>query len=562
MRIFCKLLILLDLENVFGHITRMISFNAVTKQQGSKILFSNASFQINTAEKIGLVGSNGAGKTTVFRLLMNEESVDQGAISKPDKVRIGYFSQNIEEMKGRSVLQEVLSAGNMEIIQKEITALEQRLQSPDLGDDEMMTVVERYGDLQAQFEAIGGYDLESRAQEILGGLGFSKDDMQIDVGKFSGGWKMRVSLAKILLLMPDMLLMDEPTNHLDVESIIWLEEWLKNFKGSVLMTSHDREFMNRLVTKIVEVANKTTTVYSGNYDFYDKEKAIRREQLIAAASRQEDMLAKEEEFIARFAARASHAAQVQSRVKKLEKIDRIEIPAEDKVMKFEWPEVPRGGEEVVKFEDLTKVWKLDDGREKNVFSNATGLVKRLDRVAVVGVNGAGKSTFLKIITGQTEATNGVCKMGPSIQYGYFSQNSLDVLDPKKTILQEVEARVPNASMGFIKSLLGSFLFSGEEVEKKISVLSGGEKSRVLLACILSHPVNLLVLDEPTNHLDIKSREVLLNAIKTFPGTVMMVSHDRYFLKEITTKVFEIDKNNLNIIEGDYQHYRDFKAARS
>lgn len=553
---------MLDLENVFGHITRMISFNAVTKQQGSKILFSNASFQINTAEKIGLVGSNGAGKTTVFRLLMNEESVDQGAISKPDKVRIGYFSQNIEEMKGRSVLQEVLSAGNMESIQKEITALEQRLQSPDLGDDEMMTVVERYGDLQAQFEAIGGYDLESRAQEILGGLGFSKDDMQIDVGKFSGGWKMRVSLAKILLLMPDMLLMDEPTNHLDVESIIWLEEWLKNFKGSVLMTSHDREFMNRLVTKIVEVANKTTTVYSGNYDFYDKEKAIRREQLIAAASRQEDMLAKEEEFIARFAARASHAAQVQSRVKKLEKIDRIEIPAEDKVMKFEWPEVPRGGEEVVKFEDLTKVWKLDDGREKNVFSNATGLVKRLDRVAVVGVNGAGKSTFLKIITGQTEATNGVCKMGPSIQYGYFSQNSLDVLDPKKTILQEVEARVPNASMGFIKSLLGSFLFSGEEVEKKISVLSGGEKSRVLLACILSHPVNLLVLDEPTNHLDIKSREVLLNAIKTFPGTVMMVSHDRYFLKEITTKVFEIDKNNLNIIEGDYQHYRDFKAARS
>lgn len=562
MRIFCKLLILLDLENVFGHITRMISFNAVTKQQGSKILFSNASFQINTAEKIGLVGSNGAGKTTVFRLLMNEESVDQGAISKPDKVRIGYFSQNIEEMKGRSVLQEVLSAGNMESIQKEITALEQRLQSPDLGEDEMMTVVERYGDLQAQFEAIGGYDLESRAQEILGGLGFSKDDMQIDVGKFSGGWKMRVSLAKILLLMPDMLLMDEPTNHLDVESIVWLEEWLKNFKGSVLMTSHDREFMNRLVTKIVEVANKTTTVYSGNYDFYDKEKAIRREQLIAAASRQEDMLAKEEEFIARFAARASHAAQVQSRVKKLEKIDRIEIPAEDKVMKFEWPEVPRGGEEVVKFEDLTKVWKLDDGREKNVFSNATGLVKRLDRIAVVGVNGAGKSTFLKIITGQTEATNGVCKMGPSIQYGYFSQNSLDVLDPKKTILQEVEARVPNASMGFIKSLLGSFLFSGEEVEKKISVLSGGEKSRVLLACILSHPVNLLVLDEPTNHLDIKSREVLLNAIKTFPGTVMMVSHDRYFLKEITTKVFEIDKNNLNIIEGDYQHYRDFKAARS
>jgi ATP-binding cassette, subfamily F, member 3 len=539
----------------------MISFNAVTKQQGSRILFANASFQINPTDKIGLVGPNGAGKTTVFRLIMGEESVDLGSISKPEKIRIGYFSQNIEEMKGRSVLEEVLSSGNLEHLKSEITRLEEKLQDPDLGEDEMMSVVETYGELQSQFEAIGGYDLESRAKEILGGLGFSNEDMQVDVGKYSGGWKMRVSLSKILLLMPDVLLMDEPTNHLDVESIIWLEEWLKNFKGSLLMTSHDREFMNRLVSKIVEVSNKAVTVYGGNYDFYDKEKAIRREQLIASAARQEDMLAKEEEFIARFAARASHAAQVQSRVKKLDKIDRIEIPAEDRAMKFEWPEPPRGGEEVVKFEGLSKVWKLEDGREKNVFSNATALVKRLDRVAVVGINGAGKSTLLKIITGQTDATSGVCKMGPSIQFGYFSQNSLDVLDPKKTILQEVESRVPNATMGFIKSLLGSFLFSGEEVEKKISVLSGGEKSRVILACILSHPVNFLVLDEPTNHLDIKSREVLLNAIKTFPGTVMMVSHDRYFLREVTTKVFEIDKNQLNIIEGDYQYYQSFKAAR-
>ncbi|MGZ3690037.1 MAG: ABC-F family ATP-binding cassette domain-containing protein [Pseudobdellovibrio sp.] len=540
----------------------MISFNAVTKQQGPRILFANASFQINPGDKIGLVGPNGAGKTTVFRLIMNEEGIDQGSISKPEKVRIGYFSQNIEEMKGRSVLEEVLAAGNLDTLKTEIARLEEKLQDPNLGEDEMMSVVETYGELQAQFEAVGGYNLESHAKEILGGLGYSNEDMLLDVGRFSGGWKMRVSLAKILLLMPDVLLMDEPTNHLDVESIIWLEEWLKNYKGSLLMTSHDREFMNRLVTRIVEVANRAITVYGGNYDFYEKEKNIRREQLIAAASRQEDMLAKEEEFIARFAARASHAAQVQSRVKKLEKIDRIEIPAEDRVMTFEWPEPPRGGEEVVKFEGLGKTWKLDDGREKNVFSNATGLVKRLDRVAVVGINGAGKSTLLKIITGQTDGTSGVCRIGPSIQYGYFSQNSLDVLDPKKTILQEVESRVPNATMGFIKNLLGSFLFSGEEVEKKISVLSGGEKSRVILACILSHPVNFLVLDEPTNHLDIKSREVLLNAIKTFPGTVMMVSHDRYFLKEITTKVFEIDKNQLNVIEGDYNYYQEFKKARA
>jgi len=539
----------------------MVSFNAVTKQQGSKILYSNGSFQINPGEKIGLVGPNGAGKTTIFRLIMGEENPDQGTISKPDKIRVGYFSQNIENMKGRSVLAEVLSAGGFDQINQQIKTCEEKLSNPDLTEDEMTKVLEKYGELQSQFEALGGYDLESRATEILGGLGFSNDDMQLDVGQYSGGWKMRVTLAKILLLVPDVLLMDEPTNHLDVESIIWLEAWLQNFKGSLLMTSHDRDFMNRLVTKTIEIANRQITTYGGNYDFYEKERDIRKEQLIAAAKRQDDMLAKEEEFIARFAARASHAAQVQSRVKKLEKIDRIEIPAEDRVMDFVWPEPPRGGDEVVKFENLSKVYSLKDGREKNVFSGATALVKRLDRVAIVGVNGAGKSTLLKIITKQTDATSGVCNIGPSIQLGYFSQNSLDLLDPNKTILQEVETRVPNASLGSIKSLLGAFLFSGDEVEKKISVLSGGEKSRVILACILSHPVNLLVLDEPTNHLDIKSREVLLKAIKEFPGTVMMVSHDRYFLREITTRVFEIDKNKVTTFDMTYPEYHERVMAR-
>ncbi len=539
----------------------MISFNAVTKQQGPRILFANASFQLNPGDKVGLVGPNGAGKTTIFRLIMGEETPDQGSVSRPEKVRVGYFSQNIENMKGRSVLAEVMSAGNLDKLSDEIKRLEDKLQDPNLTEDDMMTTVERYGDLQAEFENVGGYDLESRAKEILGGLRFSNEDMQVDVGQYSGGWKMRVSLAKILLLNPDVLLMDEPTNHLDVESIVWLEAWIQSFKGSVLMTSHDREFMNRLVTRIVEIANRAVTVFGGNYDFYEKERDIRKEQLIAQASRQEAMLAKEQEFIARFAARASHAAQVQSRVKKLEKIDLIEIPPEDRAMDFIWPVPPRGGEEVVKVEKLTKVYKTSDGREKPVFANATALVKRLDRVAVVGVNGAGKSTFLKIITGQTDLTSGVCNVGPSISLGYFSQNSLDVLDPNKTILQEVESRVPNATLGSIRSLLGAFLFSGEEVEKKISILSGGEKSRVILACILSHPVNLLVLDEPTNHLDIRSREVLLKAIKDFPGTVMMVSHDRYFLREITTRVFEIDQNQLNTYDMTYNEYVQKKTGQ-
>lgn len=545
----------------------MIHLSNISKQHGNKILYRNGSFQINAGEKIGLVGPNGAGKTTIFRIITGEEGVDGGIISKSDRTVIGYFSQNIEEMKGRSALEEVKSAvGNIGDMQTRMQECEAKLSDPDLDPDEMMKILEVYGELQGEFERLGGYDLESRAAEILTGLGIGPDDFHRPTESFSGGWKMRIALAKILALNPEVLLMDEPTNHLDVESIVWLEEWLVNFKGAILMTSHDRDFMNRLVSKIVEIANKTITVYGGNYDFYERERDIRKEQLIAAAKRQEDMLAKEEEFIARFAARASHAAQVQSRVKKLEKIDRIEIPEEESEIKFEWPVPPRGGEEVVKFEGLGKTWVRDDGVEKNVFSGANALVKRMDRIAVVGVNGAGKSTLLKIIAGHTEATAGKINLGASINLGYFSQNSLDVLDSNATILDEVHSRIPNAGMGFVRSLLGAFKFSGEEAEKKISILSGGEKSRVVLATILAQPVNFLILDEPTNHLDIKSREVLLEAIKNFPGTVMIVSHDRHFLREITTRVFEVDKNQLRIYDGDYEYYhqkkqQEFKPAR-
>ncbi|MBN8542015.1 MAG: ABC-F family ATP-binding cassette domain-containing protein [Deltaproteobacteria bacterium] len=532
----------------------MIHFSGVTKQHGNKVLFHSGNFQLNPGEKVGLVGPNGAGKTTVFRLIVGETTPDDGRVSKPDKTVVGYYSQSIDEMRGRTVLEEVKSAaGDLSKMQTELSQLEAKLSEP-MDDDVMMKTVDRYGELQAEFERLGGYDLDSRAAEILTGLGIPPEDQSRMTETFSGGWKMRIALAKILVLQPDVLLMDEPTNHLDIESIIWLEQWLQNFKGSILMTSHDREFMNRIVKKVIEVAHKTITVYGGNYDFYEREKAIRLEQLIAAAKRQDDMLAKEEEFIARFAARASHAAQVQSRVKKLDKIDRIEIPLEEKQINFEWPVPPRGGEEVVKFQGLGKTWKTEDGREKLVFRGASGLVKRQDRIAVVGVNGAGKSTLLKIITGQTEATEGQSTIGASIEVGYFSQNSLDILDPRSTIVEEVHSRIPNSNLGTVRSLLGAFKFSGDEVEKKISILSGGEKSRVVLATILARPVNFLVLDEPTNHLDIASREALLDAVKNFPGTVMIVSHDRHFLKEITTRVFELDKNELHIVDGDWDYY--------
>jgi ATP-binding cassette subfamily F protein 3 len=548
----------------------MVGLTNISKHYGSRLLFDEANFQINPGEKVGLVGQNGAGKTTLFRIIVGQEKVDDGYVTVPSKLKIAYFSQNIEDMRGRTAVQEVMSADlTVERLAEKLRECEKQLEDSavnPISDDAMATLLEKYGEAQAEFERLGGYTLETRAQEILTGLGIGPGDYNRMTESFSGGWKMRIALAKVLAVEPELLLMDEPTNHLDIESIIWLEGWLKNFKGALLMTSHDRDFMNSIVSRIVEVAHKNITSYSGNYDFYEREREVRLEQLIASQKRQQDMLAKEEVFIAKFAARASHAAQVQSRVKKLEKIERIEIPPEEQVMAFEWPVPPRGGDEVVKFTNLKKVWKMDGTNvgapEKLVFSGASALVRRLDRVAVVGVNGAGKSTLLKIITGQTEPTDGVFSVGPSITFGYFSQNSLDVLNPNKTVLEEVHDRIPNANLGYVRTLLGALRFSGDEVEKKISVLSGGEKSRVVLATILCQPINLLVLDEPTNHLDIKSREVLLDSIKQFPGTVMIVSHDRYFLRAITNRVFELDRNQLNIYDGDYNYYLSKTAQRA
>jgi ATP-binding cassette subfamily F protein 3 len=532
----------------------MIHLTGISKQYGTRVLFQNASFQVRDGDKIGLVGPNGAGKSTIFRIIVGEEGIDSGAVNISERSVIGYFSQDVGEMRGRSALEEVKAgAGKISTLAKELAELEAKLQEPQ-DDDEMMKTVERYGEVQLEFESRGGYDLESRAQAILTGLGIGPEDYHRPVETFSGGWKMRIELAKILALNPDVLLIDEPTNHLDLESILWLEEWLQNFKGAIVMTSHDREFMNRIVKRIVEVAHKTITTYSGNYDFYLRERQIRLDQLLASHQKQQDMLAKEEEFIARFAARASHAAQVQSRVKKLDKIDRIEIPAEDRVMKFDFAPPPRSGNDVVKFTGLAKTWRREDGGERKVFSGLNGQIQRLDKVAIVGVNGAGKSTLLKIMAGQTEPTAGTCVIGANVRIGYFSQSSLDVLDPRKTIFQEIHDRIPEATIGFVRNLLGAFLFSGDDVEKRISVLSGGEKSRVVLATILATPVNLLILDEPTNHLDIKSREMLLQAIKDFDGTVAMVSHDRHFLREVSTRVFEVDHGSMRAYDGDFDYY--------
>jgi len=463
-------------------------------------------------------------------------------------------------MKGRTALLEVV-AGNERIgeLAGRLKAHEEALSNPELQPAQMESILEKLGNEQSEFEKLGGYEIENNAQTILTGLGIHPRDHNTPVEDFSSGWKMRIALAKVLIRLPDLILMDEPTNYLDMETIIWLEEWLRSFKGAVLMTTHDRVFMNRIIEKVVEVDNGTVTVYSGNYDFYEQEKAVRFKQNEAEFRRQQSMLKKEEEFIARFKARASHAAQVQSRVKKLEKIERVEIAADQLEMNIVLPEISRGGNDVITIKSLAKAWKNSDNNDKLVFSGLDAHVHRQDKIAVVGVNGAGKSTFLKVLCGQTPPTEGEVLVGPSISIGYFGQSALEALNADRTVFEEIQGRLPLENNGVLRNLLAAFLFRGDDVHKKLKVLSGGEKTRVLLAHLLFVPHNCLVLDEPTNHLDIKSREILLDALKRYQGTVLLVSHDRFFLHSIVNRVFEVDRGVIRVYEGDYSYYLEKKS---
>lgn len=533
----------------------MIHLTNISKQHGSQILFKNASLQILTGTRTGLVGANGTGKTTIFHLITGEEEADDGEISCSKKIKIGYFSQDVGEMSGGSALSEVMSAASdVVMLGEKMKEMEAAMAEP-MDDSAMEILLENYGDAAEEFENRGGYDLETRAQAVLTGLGIGPSDYTLPVESFSGGWKMRIALAKILTISPDVLLLDEPTNHLDMESIIWLENWLVNdFKGALLMTCHDHDFMNKVASRTVEVANHTTTTYGGNYDFYIREREIRMKQLVASHRRQQEMLAKEENFIARFKARVSHAAQVQSRIKKLEKIERIQLPEQQRVIKFEFSEPPRSGDDVVLLDKLAKTWETPDREPKTVFSDISGLISRQDKIAVVGVNGAGKSTFLKVLAGKTNPTQGIARVGARVNIGYFSQHSMDVLDSKKTVFETVQDALPRAGMGVIRNLCAAFLFSGDDVEKRIDQLSGGEKSRVVLATLLGQPINFLILDEPTNHLDIQSREILLHALKKFIGTLVLVSHDRHFLRCLVDRVFEIDRGKMTAYKGDYEYY--------
>ena len=512
----------------------MISLNRISKQYGRQILFVDASFQLNPGEKVGLVGPNGSGKTTLFRFIAGEEVPDEGEVSIPKKLTVGYFRQDVEEMSGRSVIDEaILGSGRVGDLHHELEALNHAMADPARADD-MDRILARFGEVQEEYEHLGGYALEAQAREVLHGLGF--DDFQIDgdAGALSGGWKMRVAMARVLLGQRDVLLMDEPTNHLDIESIIWLEQFLKSRSGSLLMTSHDREFMNRVVGKIAEIDDGEVTMYSGNYDFYERERAVREANREAAYARQQAMLAKEQRFIERFAAHAAKAAQVQSRVKALEKIEKIEPPKKRRVVKFDFRLPPRSGDQVVVLEGVTKAYGA-----RVVHDGLAMTIRRGERWSVMGKNGAGKSTLLKMVAGQLAPDAGQVRLGASLKMGYFAQQSLDLLDPDLTIEEQLRKDFPAESIGALRNLAGAFQFSGDEIDKKIRVLSGGEKTRLVLARMLLYPPNFLVLDEPTNHLDLATKEMLLDALKDFDGTMMFVSHDRAFLKALSNRVLEL-----------------------
>ncbi len=527
----------------------MIRIENISKSNSHRILYIEASAALNRGEKIGLVGPNGAGKTTLFRMITGEEQPDEGQVVVEKGMTVGYFDQDVGEMSGRSAVAEVMEgAGPVSAVAAELRELEAAMSDPDRMD-EMDAIIERYGEVQARYEELDGYALEGRAREVLAGLSFTQDMMDGDVSKLSGGWKMRVALARILLMRPDVMLLDEPSNHLDLESLIWLEDFLKNYDGALLMTSHDREFMNRIVTKIIEIDAGNLTTYSGDYGFYEQQRAQNEKQQQAQFERQQAMLAKEIKFIERFKARASHASQVQSRVKKLEKIDRVEPPKRRQTVAFEFAPAPRSGEDVVALKKVNKTYG-----SRTIYDDLDFMVRRKERWCIMGVNGAGKSTLLKLVTGTAEPDSGNVTLGASVKLGYFAQHAMDVLDGDSTILEWLEERFPKAGQAPLRALAGCFGFSGDDVEKRCRVLSGGEKARLVMAAMLFDPPNFLVLDEPTNHLDLDTKEMLIKALSDYEGTMLFVSHDRHFLAALSNRVLELTPDGIHQYGGGYTDY--------
>ncbi len=527
----------------------MIRLDNISKQNGHQLLFIDASMGVQKGEKVGLVGPNGAGKTTLFRMIAGQDPPDDGVVSIDPGMTIGYFSQDVGEMSGQSAVAAVMDgAGPLSALATEMARLEAAMMDPSQAGD-MDAIIERYGEAQGRFEELDGYALDARAREVLAGLSFSQERMDGDVGLLSGGWKMRVALARILLMRPDGMLLDEPSNHLDLESLIWLEGFLKDYDGALLMTSHDREFMNRIIGKVVEIDGGALTTYSGNYDFYEQQRALGERQRQAQFDRQQAMLSKEIKFIERFKARASHAAQVQSRVKKLDKIERVEPPRRRQAVQFDFRAPPRSGDEVASFANVHKGYG-----SLPIYAGLDFQVRRKERWCVLGVNGAGKSTLLKLAAGATLPDQGTVTVGANVKMGYFAQHSMDLLDGEETVLESLDSSFPQAGQGTLRTLAGCFGFSGDDVEKSCRVLSGGEKARLVMAKMLFDPPNFLILDEPTNHLDMATKEMLVAALSAFEGTMLVVSHDRHFLAALSNRVLELTPDGVHQFGGGYTEY--------
>src|SRR5271154_5169165 len=538
----------------------MIQLSGAGKRFGHKLLFENTDWLIPPRDRVGLVGANGTGKSTLMKVLAGLDTFDYGSLIVAKGTTAGYLPQDGLSLSGRTVFAECMTVfTGLHAIEKELEELTHKISELDHTSAEYANVADRYHSLEHEFQTRGGYSIEAEVGRVLQGLGFRKEDWERQTDEFSGGWQMRLALAKLLLQKPNLLLLDEPTNHLDLEARNWLEEYLHDYPHALVLISHDRYFLDVVVNKIAEIWNKRFWFYTGNYDKFLVQKSQRNEQLQAAYKNQRDRIEQLEVFINRFRYQATKAKQVQSRIKELEKIERIEIPPEEKTIHFSFPQPKPSGRIVAEFEGVAKIYpgKNSTGAnsgEKEVFRDVGFMIEKGDRIALVGVNGAGKSTLIKLLAGTELPTKGEFRLGHNVRADYFAQDQYKELNQDARILDDLGAASPRSTQTELRSLLGCFLFSEDDVFKKIGVLSGGERGRYALLRLLLHPANFLLLDEPTNHLDLRAKDVLLNALMDYIGTVVFVSHDRYFIDKLATRVFEIGGGKVEVYPGNYEDY--------